>query len=116
MVVVAMLLAVPLCRIFVGYDKLLYEITLRGFIIFSFSYLVTGFNIFGSSFFTALNNGGISAIISLMRTLVFQVIAVLILPEIFALDGVWFSIIVAELLSAALTTVFLIAKRKKYQY
>lgn len=116
MVVVAMLLAVPLCRIFVGYDQKLYEITLRGFIIFSFSYLVTGFNIFGSSFFTALNNGGISAIISLMRTLVFQVIAVLILPEIFALDGVWFSIIVAELLSAVLTTVFLIAKRKKYQY
>ncbi len=113
---VALLLAVPLCRLFVGYDEGLYRITLRGFIIYAFSYLIAGFNIFGSSFFTALNNGGVSAVISFMRTLVFQTLAVLILPEIFELDGVWFSIIAAELLSALVTTVFLIAKRKRYNY
>ena len=116
MFLVALVLAVPLCRLFVGYDENLYQITLRGFVIYAFSYLVTGFNIFGSSFFTALNNGGVSAIISFLRTLVFQTGAVLILPEIFSLDGVWFSIIAAELLSAVVTSVFLVAKKKKYNY
>ena len=116
MAVVALLLAVPLCHLFVGYDPELYEITLRGFIIFAFSYLVTGFNIFGSAFFTSLNNGGVSAIISFLRTLVFQVSAVLLLPELFALDGVWYSIIVAELASSVVTTIFLIAKKKQYNY
>ena len=116
MVAVALALAIPLCKIFVGYDSVLYAITLRGFIIYAFSYLVTGFNIFGSSFFTALNNGVISAIISFLRTLVFQISAVLILPEIFALDGVWLSIIVAEVLSAIVTVAFLVSKKKKYNY
>ena len=116
MFLVALVLAVPLCKLFVGYDENLYQITLRGFVIYAFSYLVTGFNIFGSSFFTALNNGGVSAIISFLRTLVFQTGAVLILPEIFSLDGVWFSIIAAELLSAVVTSVFLVAKKKKYNY
>lgn len=116
MLFTALFLAVPLCRLFVGYDEGLYEITLRGFAIYAFSYLIAGFNIFGSSFFTALNNGGVSAIISFLRTLVFQTAAVLILPEIFHLDGVWFSIIAAELLSALVTTAFLIAKRKQYNY
>ena len=116
MVVTALLLAVPLCRLFVGYDPELYSITLRGFSIFAISYLFTGFNIFGSSFFTALNNGGVSAIISFLRTLVFQIIAVIILPELLQLDGVWMSIIVAEALSAAVTIIFLVAKKKKYNY
>lgn len=116
MVFVALLLAWPLCKLFVGYDDELFSITLRGFGIFAFSYLVTGFNIFGSSFFTALNNGLISAIISFLRTLVFQTVSVIILPEIFELDGVWFSIILAELLSALVTAIFLIAKRKRYNY
>ncbi len=116
MVAVALLLAVPLCKLFVGYDALLYEITLRGFIIFTFSYFVTGFNIFGSSFFTALNDGLVSAIISFLRTLVFQVVAVLLLPELLELDGVWMSVIMAELLSCVVTLIFLIAKRKKYNY
>jgi Na+-driven multidrug efflux pump len=116
MLAIALALAVPLCKIFVGYDSMLYKITLRGFIIYAFSYFIAGFNIFGSSFFTALNNGGVSAIISFLRTLVFQILAILILPEIFNLDGVWISIIVAEFLSAIVTTAFLIAKRKKYNY
>ena len=116
MVAVALALAIPLCKLFVGYDATLYEMTLRGFMIYAMSYLVTGFNIFGSAFFTALNNGGVSAIISFMRTLVFQIIAVIILPEFFGLDGVWFSIIAAELLSSVVTVIFLITKRKKYNY
>ena len=116
MVITALLLSVPLCKMFVGYDEVLYEITLRGFIIYAFSYLITGFNIFGSAFFTALNNGVVSAVISFLRTLVFQISAVLILPELLKLDGVWLSIIVAELASAAVTVAFMIAKRKKYNY
>lgn len=116
MMVVAMLLSVPLCKLFVGYDQLLYQITLRGFIIYALSYLFAGYNIFGSSFFTALNNGIISAVISFLRTLVFQISAVLILPEFFELDGVWFSIIVAEALSTCVTAIFLAAKKKQYNY
>ena len=116
MLAVALLLSRVLCRLFVGYDEALYELTLRGFTIFAFSYLVTGFNIFGSSFFTALNNGGVSAIISFLRTLVFQISAVLILPLIMGLDGIWFAIIVAEVLSSAVTIFFLILKRKQYNY
>ena len=89
---IALLLSVPLCKLFVGYDAELYGITHRGFIVYAFSYLICGFNIFGSSFFTALNNGGVSAIISFLRTLVFQIAAVLILPEIYrsASDSVVF--------------------------
>lgn len=116
MLIVALMLSVPLCKLFVGYDEAMYEITYRGFVIYAFSYLIAGFNIFGSSFFTALNNGGVSAIISFLRTLVFQISAVLILPELLQLDGVWLSIIVAELLSTAVTTIFLVAKRKRYNY
>ena len=116
MLAVALLLSRLLCRLFVGYDEALYELTLRGFTIFAFSYLVTGFNIFGSSFFTALNNGGVSAIISFLRTLVFQISAVLILPLIMGLDGIWFAIIVAEVLSSVVTIFFLILKRKQYNY
>ena len=116
MLFVALLLAVPLCKLFVGYDVNLYQITLRGFNIYAFSYLIAGFNIFGSSFFTALNNGGVSAIISFLRTMVFQTTTVIFLPELLQLDGVWFSIIVAELLSAAVTAIFLVAKKKQYNY
>ena len=116
MLIIALALAIPLCKLFVGYDELLYEITLRGFIIYAFSYLISGFNIFGSSFFTALNNGGVSAVISFLRTLVFQTLSVIFLPELLALDGVWLAIIVAELLSALVTTLFLVVKRKQYNY
>ena len=116
MLVTAFLLSRPLCQLFVGYDQLLFDITLRGFVIYAFSYMLSGFNIFGSSFFTALNDGTVSAIISFLRTLVFQVLAILLLPELLALDGVWLSIIFAELLSCVVTVCFLVIKKKKYNY
>ena len=116
MTALALLLAAPLSAVFVGYDEALYEMTLWGFIIYSLHYVLAGFGIFGSSFFTALNNGGISAAISFLRTLVFQSSAVILLPLAFGLDGIWFSVLVAELLSFAVTLTFIITKRKKYGY
>jgi Na+-driven multidrug efflux pump len=116
MLVVAMLSAVPLSMLFVGYDKALYELTLRGFIIFSLHYIFAGFNIFSSAFFTALNNGVISAVISFLRTLVFQCITVLLLPLIMGVDGIWFSVVIAEALTFAVTLFFIVIKRKKYGY
>ncbi len=116
MVVLSEVLAYPLSKIFVGYDKGLLELTLRGFVIYSFCFLFAGGSIFGSSFFTALNNGLISALISFLRTLVFQVATVVILPLFWKIDGIWLSIVVAELLSFVVTVLFLIAKRKKYHY
>lgn len=110
------LLAEPLTNIFVGYDEGLKALTLRGFRIFSFTFLFAGFAIFGSGWFTALNNGLISAIISFMRTLLFQVAAVLILPIFLKVDGIWLSVVVAEFTAAALVVIFIFAKRKKYQY
>ena len=110
------LLAKPLSLLFVSYDQGLLDITLRGFIIFSFSFLFSGFAIYGSSFFTALNDGVTSAIISFLRTLVFQVAAILILPVFLKLDGIWLSLVVAELLAVAVNLLFLIIKRKKYNY
>ena len=116
MFVAAELLARPLSLLFVSYDPELLSVTLRGFAIYSFSFLFSGFSIFGSSFFTALNNGLVSALISFMRTLLFQVLAVLTFPLIWDLDGIWMSIVVAELMAAAVTTVFWLAMRKKYHY
>lgn len=84
--------------------------------LYSLSFLICGFNIFGSAFFTALNNGGISAAISFLRTLVFQVSALFILPVFWGTDGIFFAIVAAELLALALTVLFLVAKRKKYSY
>ena len=110
------LLALPLSQLFVGSNPALLQMTLRGFRIFSFSFLFAGFAIFGSSFFTALNDGLTSAIISFLRTLIFQTAAVMILPLIWELDGIWASIIVAELMAVVVTVIFLIAKRKKYRY
>ena len=116
MAALALILSSPLAKLFVGYDEELYRMTVRGFAIFAFHFLVCGFNIFGSAFFTALNNGAVSAAISFMRTLVFQCASVLLLPILFGLDGVWFSIIVAELGAFAVTVSFLVAKRKRYRY
>lgn len=110
------LLAAPFARLFVGYDDALYEMTRNGFRIFGVSYLISGFNIFGSSFFTALNNGLISAMISFLRTLVFQIGAVLLLPQIFDINGVWGAIIVAELLTVCVTAAALIRCRHRYHY
>lgn len=116
MFALALGLAAPLSRLFVGYDAELTEITLHAFFVFSFSFFFSGFAIYGSSFFTALNDGVTSAIISFLRTLVFQIAAVLIFPLIWELDGIWFSIVTAEAMAVAVTAVFLLAKRKKYQY
>ena len=112
----ALLLAKPLASIFVSYDRTLLEMTVRAFMIYSLSFLVCGFNIYGSSFFTALNNGLVSALISFLRTLVFQVGAVLLLPLVLELDGIWWSILVAEGVSLVLTVFFLVKNRARYHY
>lgn len=109
-------LSAPLSRIYVGYDQNLLEITVDAFKIFSFAFLFSGFAIFGSSFFTALNDGLTSALISFFRTLVFQAASVLIFPLIWDLDGIWISIVAADVMAVALTLVFVFAKRKKYGY
>lgn len=116
MTVLAELLAQPLTHVFVGYDAGLYALTVRGFMLYSISFLVSGVNIFGSAFFTALNNGLVSAAISFLRTLVFQVAAVLLLPLLLGIDGIWLAIVAAELLALAVTLVFFIVKRKQYHY
>ena len=112
----AELLAQPFSVIFVGYDPDLMALTQKGFRIFSFSFLFAGIAIYGSSFFTALGNGLISALISFLRTLLFQTAAVLIFPLLWGIDGIWISIAAAELMAAAVTTLFLIKKRSKYHY
>ena len=109
-------LARPLSKIFVSYDLDLLELTVRGFTIYSFSFLFAGINIFASSFFTALNNGLISALISFLRTLVFQVASVLLLPLILGIDGIWISIVVAELIACIVSLTFIIKKRAVYHY
>lgn len=116
MCVSALLLAQPLSVLFVGYDPELLAITLRAFSIYSFSFLFSGFAVFGSSFFTALNDGLVSAFISFLRILVFQVILVLTFPLIWQLDGIWLSIVAAEMLAVLVTAGFMIRKRKKYHY
>lgn len=116
MFALALGLAKPLSLLFVGYDETLMEMTLHAFFIFSFSFFFSGFAIYGSSFFTALNDGITSAIISFLRTLVFQIAAVLIFPLIWKLDGIWISIVAAEAMAVVVSAAFLVAKRKKYHY
>lgn len=114
--VLAMLLAYPLAKIFVGYDEGLFNLTKHAFKIFAYAFLLAGFNIFTSSFFTALNNGAVSAAVSFMRTLVFQTSSVIILPIVIGVDGIWWAISVAEVFAFVLSVIFLFAKRKKYNY
>ena len=109
-------LAEPLAHIFVGYDAELYALTVHAFRLFSFTFLLAGFNIFASSFFTALNNGGVSAAISFLRTLVFQCACILILPELIKVDGIWWSNFIAEIGSFLVSLLFLLGMRKKYRY
>lgn len=116
MVILAELSAAFLSHIFVGYDPELMELTVSGFRIFALSFLFMGYAIFGSGFFTALNDGVISAIISFLRTMVFQISAIIILPLLFGIDGIWLSIVVAELMAVVLTILFLKLKQKKYGY
>lgn len=112
----ALALARPLSFLFVGYDEELLELTVHAFSIFSFSFLFSGFAIFGSSFFTALNDGVTSAAISFLRTLLFQIAAVLIFPLLWGVDGIWISVVAAEVIAVIVTAFFLQIKRKKYHY
>ena len=114
--IAARLLAAPLARLFVGYDAGLFELTSHAFRLFSWSFLLAGFNIFASGFFTALNNGAISAAISFLRTLVFQTASVLILPLLLDVDGIWWAITVAEIFAFLISLMFLYLKRNKYHY
>ncbi len=116
MVVLSELTATPLARIFIKDDPDLMSLTVSGFRIFAVSFLFMGFAIFGSGFFTSLSDGLTSALISFLRTLVFQILAVLLLPLIWEIDGVWMSIIVAEFMAMVLVGFFLVLKRRKYHY
>lgn len=116
MFVLAQASASWMAKIFVGYDADLCQMTIGAFRLSSFAFLLAGFNIFGSSFFTALNNGGVSAALSFLRTLVFQLTSILLLPRLLALNGIWWSVVVAEFFASITTLIFLLKLRKKYQY
>lgn len=116
MAVLAALVSAPLAKLFVGYDQALYQLTVQGFRLYALSYLLSGFNIFGSAFFTALNNGLASAAISFLRTLVFQCASVLLLPVVLGIDGIWLAISAAELAALAVTAGLLAANRRTYRY
>ena len=116
MLVMGLVLAAPLSELFVGYDRELTALTIRGFTIFALSFLFAGFAIFTSGFFTALNDGLTSALISFLRTMVFQIAAVLLLPLVWGIDGIWWSIVAAEAMAVAVGICFLLGKQKKYQY
>ena len=112
----AEILSKLLASIFVSYDEGLLNMTTNAIRLFSTSYLISGFNMFSSSFFTALNNGFVSAAISFFRTLVFQVIMILLLPRIWGINGIWLAVTFAELLSLFVCIMFLAKNRKKYEY
>jgi len=112
----ALLLARPLSAVFVGYDEVLLEMTARGFSIYSIAFLFMGISIFASSFFTALNNGPVSAAISVLRTLLFQAVCILALPLLWGLDGIWLSIVAAELLGIVFSILLLVKMRPRYHY
>lgn len=116
MTILAEIFAKPLASIFVSYDKDLLDLTINALRLYSLSYIISWFNIYASSFFTALNDGFVSALISFLRTLIFQVIVILILPEIFGINGIWLSVLVAELLSLVVSIICYIKYRKKYEY
>ena len=112
----ARVLARPLAHLFVGYDAALYDLTVHAFRLFAWSFLLAGFNIFTSGFFTSLNNGGVSAAISFLRTLVFQAGSVILLPMLLGVDGIWWAITAAETFAFLISCTFLLAKRNKYHY
>ena len=114
--VLARVLAAPLSRLFVGYDASLYALTTHAFRLFCWSFLLAGFNIFASGFFTALNNGAVSAAISFLRTLMFQAGSVVVLPILLGVDGIWWAITAAEIFAFIISGVFLVLKRNKYHY
>ena len=109
-------LASPLALLYSNGDQAMHEMTVRGFSLYCFSYLLAGFNIFASSFFTALNDGGVSAIISFLRTFCLQVLFVFLLPVFWGLDGIWLAALFAELGCLIASFLFIVFKRKKYGY
>ena len=109
-------MAFPLSRIFVSYDADLLALTARGFRLYALSFLAMGFNIFGSAFFTALGNGVLSAAIAFLRTLLFQTAAIFVLPLFLGLDGIWLAVTAAEVLTLAVTVLFLLTQRRRYGY
>lgn len=113
---IAELMSKLLASIFVSYDLELLEMTTRAIRLFAISYIISGFNIFTSSFFTALNNGIVSAAISFFRTLVFQVLMILVLPMIWGIDGIWLAVVFAEILALIVSIIFVVVNRKKYEY
>lgn len=116
MTILAEVFSEKLAGIFVSYDKNLLDLTTNAIRIFALSYIISGFNIFASSLFTALNNGLVSAVISFLRTLLFQVVAILILPAICGINGIWFAVVVAEILALIVSITFIICNKKKYEY
>jgi len=108
--------ALPLSMLFVGYDAELFEMTTYAFRLYATSFLMMGFNIFGSAFFIALNNGVISVAISFIRTLLFQAATVLALPVLLGIDGIWLAVTVAELLALIITIFCFALKKKQYHY
>ena len=112
----SILLANPIAHLFVGYDAELCDMTVNALRIYALSFLVCGFNIFGSAFFTGLNNGTASALISFLRTLVIQVAAVLLLPKLLGINGIWLAVTVAEALTLLVTAALFLAGRRKYHY
>ncbi|MDO4690163.1 MAG: MATE family efflux transporter [Fusobacterium sp.] len=116
MTLIAIVLKTSLAKLFVGYDMELMEITKHAFLIFSFSFMLQGLNIFTSALFTALNDGITSVKLSFIRTFGLQLLCVLILPIFFGLNGIWFSVVIAEVLSVIVSIFYIVCKRKKYQY
>ena len=116
MCIIAIFMSGMLSGIFVGYDEELFEMTKRGFAIYSLSFVVMGINIYASSFFTALGNGLISAVLSFLRTLLFQLVCVLVLPLLWGLDGIWLAIVAAESMALILSFIMLKAFKKRYGY
>lgn len=116
MFVISEFLANPLARIFVGYDEALLEMTVHAFAIYAFSFIFAGVSIYGSAFFTALNDGLTSALISFLRTLLFESASVMLLPLIWGLDGIWYSIVAAECMAVVVTLLFLVIKHKQFGY
>ena len=116
MTLLAELFAKPLASIFVGYDKDLLELTINAIRLYSLSYIISWFNIYASSFFTALNDGFVSALISFLRTLVFQIIVILVLPELIGINGIWLSVLIAEILALIVSIICFIKNKKKYEY
>lgn len=112
----AQCLAIPLAKLFVGYDQEAFELTVHAFRLYSFAFIFSGIAIYSSGFFTALNNGLVSAILSLLRSLIFQVMFVFLLPLIFGVEGIWWAMLATEIGAVIVAVIFFIAERKRYQY